>query len=827
MPLPTKDARANATNSDSKHVSSEGTSSMMPPAFSLSSSGDSPIQQKPDSSTTPVQMKKADPNKRWGASQFFEGYEDKVDESQLNAAEKAYFDDYAKAAQIYLNRKRWKDTTDMTGEMMAKSAMRAYLKYGKDISKVIPVEFALAQCQEETHFNSKPRPSSPSKNNPFNVGEQDTNTRPWVSDIKDTEQGVSLYYDLMAEDYLSNKNSDELMKEMKNEVGNAYASASYVDYMHAQVPFIKRHIADNGGKLPDASKLNAENGNEGPSLFDNIRAYFSSMTEKREEESAPATKSTNKTGVVTATALNVRSGPGADNPKVGAALKEKAKIEIFETKRGWYRIGEGRWVSGKHIKVGSGSTEVQEKDEESIYKPIADRVHYAMKGAGTYENIVYNELAKLKHDDAQIAAFRKVYKAQFGVDVVEDIRGDFSNTWLFGNELAKALSYLNIVDAKESESSGEQSKEAAGLDKMIKKGAGEFDDATGKGKIRAITEYARKQMQEYPPKVKAFKEQKGMTSDQKVAILGKLALESAKMEFYMGTVFFEGEKWEQKMDATGKMSRSSNSGEFVDQYTKQSSYNGKKAASAWCTKFATYNYSQVLGTRANHRIAGESRRGAWGGSQLSNGYEQFWDYDEKKGGRFAGQTKLGGASPWGKLRVEVAGKTTKKEKVAAIKSFFKTNFKPQPGDIMITGTKSNSFKSDKNKNFDPSHTTMIERVDIKDESAFIYTIEGNSGDRVTGRKYNLLDTTGDFGLNKIVNVSRMSLENHGKSMNLGEQKDIKKLENPATFDENSLLKPIREMNALLKAYAAEEGVINKKGATIFDQSQAPESTATQ
>ena len=145
---------------------------------------------------------------------------------------------------------------------------------------------------------------------------------------------------------------------------------------------------------------------------------------------------------------------------------------------------------------------------------------------------------------------------------------------------------------------------------------------------------------------------------------------------------------------------------------------------------------------------------------------------------------------------------------------------------MITGTKSNTFKSGDNKNFDPSHTTMIEKVEIGDSSAFIYTIEGNSGDMVTGRRYDLLNTTGNFGLNKIVNIARMSLENHGKSMNLGEKKEIKALQNPPVFTEESLLKPIREMNSLLKDYAAAEKVINGKGSTIYDQSQAEESTDT-
>lgn len=54
-------------------------------------------------------------------------------------------------------------------------------------------------------------------------------------------------------------------------------------------------------------------------------------------------------GSVTASSLNVRSGPGASNKKVGSPLSKGAAVEIFEEKDGWVRIGDNRWVSGKYI----------------------------------------------------------------------------------------------------------------------------------------------------------------------------------------------------------------------------------------------------------------------------------------------------------------------------------------------------------------------------------------------------------------------------------------------------------------------------------------------
>jgi len=54
-------------------------------------------------------------------------------------------------------------------------------------------------------------------------------------------------------------------------------------------------------------------------------------------------------GKVTSTFLNVRTGPGTTNAKVGE-LKKGALVSIFETSsNGWHRIGEKRWVIGTNI----------------------------------------------------------------------------------------------------------------------------------------------------------------------------------------------------------------------------------------------------------------------------------------------------------------------------------------------------------------------------------------------------------------------------------------------------------------------------------------------
>jgi uncharacterized protein YraI len=58
---------------------------------------------------------------------------------------------------------------------------------------------------------------------------------------------------------------------------------------------------------------------------------------------------TTRKGKVTSSFLNVRSGPGTNNPKI-AELKQGALVTIFETSsNGWHRIGQGQWVIGTNI----------------------------------------------------------------------------------------------------------------------------------------------------------------------------------------------------------------------------------------------------------------------------------------------------------------------------------------------------------------------------------------------------------------------------------------------------------------------------------------------
>ena len=71
------------------------------------------------------------------------------------------------------------------------------------------------------------------------------------------------------------------------------------------------------------------------------------------EQNVPPAQDTKTYGLVSASTLNVRSGPGSSHEKV-STLSSGAQVEILETLDGWYRI-EGGYVSADYIQIVDGS----------------------------------------------------------------------------------------------------------------------------------------------------------------------------------------------------------------------------------------------------------------------------------------------------------------------------------------------------------------------------------------------------------------------------------------------------------------------------------------
>ena len=216
----------------------------------------------------------ADTKKAWSFTEFQqESDQVVVDKNSLTAGQIAYFQTYEKVAQTYINRMAQiyegknnyaisekkepihKLPIPLTGKMLADAALKTFVKYGNDISKVVPVELMLAQCQGESHFGTV-IPRKGSKNSPFNVGVYDTKDAAFLDQVDNIEEGIEMYYDLMAEDYLSAKSADELDDNFVNERGLRYASSvNYEQMMNSIEESVKTFVAKNGLTMPNAEIL--------------------------------------------------------------------------------------------------------------------------------------------------------------------------------------------------------------------------------------------------------------------------------------------------------------------------------------------------------------------------------------------------------------------------------------------------------------------------------------------------------------------------------------------------------------------------------------------
>jgi GH24 family phage-related lysozyme (muramidase) len=163
-------------------------------------------------------------------------------------------------------------------------------------------------------------------------------------------------------------------------------------------------------------------------------------------------------GTATGDRVNVRKGPGTTYDKTGKQLSKGAGVTIYGQVDGWYCVGQGQWVSKDFVSTASvkqtpgtpakaAPAKPTGPDVNEIAKSVYDAMFGGYTGIGTDEEAVYRNLAKLNHDGKLISAFKTAYKTAHGSDVVNDIKSEFSNSIIFGNQLDKALGYLNAKAA--------------------------------------------------------------------------------------------------------------------------------------------------------------------------------------------------------------------------------------------------------------------------------------------------------------------------------------------------------------------------------------------
>lgn len=155
--------------------------------------------------------------------------------TKLHVPQLPNFEEYASHANLYLGRPRFRKTT-LTGELLAAKAQKVWEEQGI----LIPVELALAQAQLESAFGTRGKSAV---SNPFNLGENDHGT---TIVFETQEQGVQRYFEVMASDYLSFQDVEQLSQNFVNKRNKRYAtSQDYERKLRRQMKYIKRYIANH------------------------------------------------------------------------------------------------------------------------------------------------------------------------------------------------------------------------------------------------------------------------------------------------------------------------------------------------------------------------------------------------------------------------------------------------------------------------------------------------------------------------------------------------------------------------------------------------------
>jgi hypothetical protein len=159
------------------------------------------------------------------------------------------FNNYAEKAQKYISKVN--PNTDITGSMLANGAQKAFESTGK----IVPVELALAQLQQEGYL-AKGKTNKPQRTkNPFNVGNTDSGD---VVKYNNLQPAVDNYFNLLAKHYLKNNTADQLLNNFVNSSGNRYAKdENYENALKNNIKNINNYI--NNTKVSSSNLIDFAN----------------------------------------------------------------------------------------------------------------------------------------------------------------------------------------------------------------------------------------------------------------------------------------------------------------------------------------------------------------------------------------------------------------------------------------------------------------------------------------------------------------------------------------------------------------------------------------
>ena len=100
----------------------------------------------------------------------------------------------------------------------------------------------------------------------------------------------------------------------------------------------------------------------------------------------------NKQGIVTATSLNVRSGPSTNN-SVLFSVKKNEKVDILDSMSGWYKIstskGKTGWASSEYI-----NTNIDSNSDTNENKKVVTANSLNMRSGASTSYRVITKLSK-------------------------------------------------------------------------------------------------------------------------------------------------------------------------------------------------------------------------------------------------------------------------------------------------------------------------------------------------------------------------------------------------------------------------------------------------
>lgn len=332
-----------------------------------------------------------------------------------------------------------------------------------------------------------------------------------------------------------------------------------------------------------------------------------------------------------------------------------------------------------------------------------------------------------------------------------------------------------------------------------------LEDATSASATRAaalaLTEWCRTELPD-TELVRSYLAQPDVSEREKTATIGAIMAAVARNEALLGNAYYGAARtsWE---------TAGANTGTFPDTYietTRLDKLDISRSLMPWCTSFAGTAAART-GFDFNNAAAGrtEARGIFWSGYRLEE-----W----AKTGRTTAGVEINGPgdravddggsaffpkSAWATLKRDLTG-AAPDGRADVLDAFVDRYGAPQAGDLVVIG-KNNMYTGKKGKAKVSSHTLMVETFDAA--AGLMSCIEGNAGNQVSGRTFDLTDPA---QVSKIIHITRLGADQFDDPGNTKSGAGAGKApEKP--IEAGALTNTLDEVNKALASRAVDKGTV--------------------